>query len=148
MASTTAPAVDPRLPRAAAVADGMDVGESSRQGDNHPFAGDGGDASASASASKRKTRTLAQQVKALDVYEDAVQEPLLECSNLAGMYYTAQEIGSTRPDAKVLREDFCSSGELRQGKRKVVLFCSANVGMLTALMSRTHRAQPSWPRHG
>lgn len=53
---------------------------------------------------------MAQQANALDVYEDAVQEPQLECANLASMYYQAQQIGSDRPEAKVLREDFCSSG--------------------------------------
>lgn len=55
--------------------------------------------------------TMAELANALDVYEDAVQEPLLECSNLASMYYQAQLVGSVRPEAKILREDFCSSGQ-------------------------------------
>lgn len=58
-----------------------------------------------------QANTLAEKANALQVYEDAVQEPLLECSNLAGMYYQAQIIGSTRPEARILREDFCSSGK-------------------------------------
>lgn len=59
----------------------------------------------------RENETEASRANAMDVYEDAVQEPLLECTNLASMYYNAQEIGSKRPDARTLREDFCSSGE-------------------------------------
>lgn len=59
-------------------------------------------------------RTIAEKVDALSVYEDAVQEPLLECTNLASMYYQAQPIGSFRPDAKILREDFCSSAIVAQ----------------------------------
>jgi hypothetical protein len=63
------------------------------------------------SQSSASVDTIASKANALEVYEDAVQDPLLECTNLASMYYGAQEIGSRRPDAKVLREDFCSSGE-------------------------------------
>lgn len=59
---------------------------------------------------ERGRDTEASRANAMDVYEDAVQEPLLECTNLASMYYNAQEIGSKRPDARILREDFCSSG--------------------------------------
>jgi hypothetical protein len=66
---------------------------------------------ASQSAPVNGKGTVASSANALEVYEDAVQEPLLECTNLASMYYGAQEIGSRRPEAKVLREDFCSSGE-------------------------------------
>lgn len=62
----------------------------------------------------RRKKTIAEQVNALSVYEDAVQEPLLECTNLASMYYQAQPIGSFRPDAKILREDFCSSAIVAQ----------------------------------
>lgn len=58
-------------------------------------------------------QTAASRANALEVYEDAVQEPLLECTNLASMYYGAQEIGSKRPEARILREDFCSSGEMK-----------------------------------
>ena len=66
---------------------------------------------ASSSEASNGATTAASRANALEVYEDAVQEPLLECTNLASMYYGAQQIGSRRPDAKVLREDFCSSGE-------------------------------------
>jgi hypothetical protein len=68
-------------------------------------------ASQSSASTSNGKGTIASTANALEVYEDAVQEPLLECTNLAGMYYNAQEIGSRRPQAKVLREDFCSSGE-------------------------------------
>lgn len=55
------------------------------------------------------TSTLASQVDAFAVYEEAVQTPAIECSNLASLYYSAQPIGSRRPEAKLLREDFSST---------------------------------------
>lgn len=64
----------------------------------------------SSPSSSSSPLTVAQQVDALHVYEDAVQEPSLECSNLDSLYYNAQVAGSQRPFARVLREDFCSSG--------------------------------------
>ncbi|PWN32331.1 uncharacterized protein FA14DRAFT_126935 [Meira miltonrushii] len=84
--------MDARLPKFTASSDRAESGQSQQKAD----------------------RTIAEQVDALSVYEDAVQEPLLECTNLASMYYQAQPIGSYRPDAKILREDFCSSAIVAQ----------------------------------
>lgn len=54
--------------------------------------------------------TLAATADVLRCYEEAVQEPMVECVNLDGLYTNAQEEGSDRIDAVVLREDFCSTG--------------------------------------
>lgn len=62
-----------------------------------------------ASSSSPSSSCLARQVDAFAVYEEAVQTPAIECSNLASLYYNAQPIGSPRPDAKILREDFSST---------------------------------------
>lgn len=64
------------------------------------------DPSSIASAS---TQTIAQAVDSFAVYEEAVQTPAIECTNLDSLYYNAQEIGSRRPNARILREDFSST---------------------------------------
>lgn len=65
--------------------------------------------SASATSSSSSKLTIAQQVDSFSVYEEAVQTPLIECNNLSSLYYNAQPIGSPRPDARILREDFSST---------------------------------------
>ncbi|CAO1636058.1 unnamed protein product [Sympodiomycopsis kandeliae] len=64
------------------------------------------DPSSIASTSKK---TIAESVDSFAVYEEAVQTPGIECTNLDSLYYNAQEIGSPRPNARVLREDFSST---------------------------------------
>lgn len=54
--------------------------------------------------------SLAKTIDPFAVYEQAVQTPAIECANLASFYYNAQPIGSRRPEARVLREDFSSTG--------------------------------------
>lgn len=70
--------------------------------------------SGSSGSNGRAAPTIAERADALAVYEDAVQEPALECGNLASLYYNAQDLGSRRPEARVLREDFCSSAIVAQ----------------------------------
>ena len=70
--------------------------------------------SGSSGSNGRAAPTIAERADALGVYEDAVQEPALECGNLASLYYNAQDLGSRRPEARVLREDFCSSAIVAQ----------------------------------
>ena len=53
---------------------------------------------------------LAATADVLRCYEEAVQEPMVECVNLDGLYTNAQDEGSDRVNALVLREDFCSTG--------------------------------------
>ncbi|PKI84270.1 hypothetical protein MVES1_001644 [Malassezia vespertilionis] len=53
--------------------------------------------------------TLAATADILRCYEQAVQEPMVECVNLDGLYTSAQAPASDRTDAIVLREDFCST---------------------------------------
>lgn len=53
---------------------------------------------------------LAATADVLRCYEEAVQEPMVECVNLDGLYTNAQDVDSDRVDALVLREDFCSTG--------------------------------------
>ena len=53
---------------------------------------------------------LAATADILRVYEEAVQEPMVECTNLDALYTNAQPDDSDRQDAIVLREDFCSTG--------------------------------------
>ncbi|CAO1621537.1 unnamed protein product [Parajaminaea phylloscopi] len=65
--------------------------------------------STSSALASSSSSSLARQVDAFAVYEEAVQTPGIECANLASLYYNAQPIGSPRPDAKVLREDFSST---------------------------------------
>lgn len=55
--------------------------------------------------------SLASTADVLAVYEEAVQEPLVECLNLDSLYCAAQLDHTDRPEARILREDFCSSGE-------------------------------------
>ncbi|WFD18871.1 non-specific serine/threonine protein kinase [Malassezia caprae] len=52
---------------------------------------------------------LAATADVLRCYEEAVQEPMVECVNLDALYTNAQEESSDRVDAVVLREDFCST---------------------------------------
>lgn len=52
---------------------------------------------------------LAATADVLRCYEEAVQEPMVECVNLDGLYTNAQDESSDRFDALVLREDFCST---------------------------------------
>jgi hypothetical protein len=55
-------------------------------------------------------KTIAESIDAFAVYEEAVQTPLIEAHNLDSLYYNAQSFGSRRPYAKLLREDFSSTG--------------------------------------
>lgn len=55
------------------------------------------------------TAPLAATADILRCYEEAVQEPLVECNNLDALYTHAQDDTSDRFDARVLREDFCST---------------------------------------
>lgn len=55
-------------------------------------------------------KTIAESIDAFAVYEEAVQTPLIEAHNLSSLYYNAQDFGSRRPYAKLLREDFSSTG--------------------------------------
>ncbi|PWN51307.1 hypothetical protein IE53DRAFT_368189 [Violaceomyces palustris] len=52
---------------------------------------------------------LASTAPVLQCYEEAVQSPLAECSNLDSLYSGAQLDDTDRYDARVLREDFCST---------------------------------------
>lgn len=52
---------------------------------------------------------LAATADILRCYEEAVQEPLVECNNLDALYTHAQDDSSDRFDARILREDFCST---------------------------------------
>lgn len=52
---------------------------------------------------------LAATADVLRCYEEAVQEPMVECTNLDALYTNAQAPDSDRMDAEVLREDFCST---------------------------------------
>ncbi|KDN41616.1 hypothetical protein K437DRAFT_258210 [Tilletiaria anomala UBC 951] len=61
------------------------------------------------SPSSRSAPTLASRADILKCYEEAVQEPLLECSNLSSFYSEAQLSTSLVPEARLLREDFCST---------------------------------------
>lgn len=53
---------------------------------------------------------IAATADVLRCYEEAVQEPLVECVNLDGLYTNSQDKHSDRRDAEILREDFCSTG--------------------------------------
>lgn len=53
--------------------------------------------------------TLAATADILRCYEEAVQEPMVECTNLDALYTNAQPDDTDRPDAVLLREDFCST---------------------------------------
>lgn len=66
---------------------------------------------AAASSSNGAPSTQASRADALSVYSDAVQTPDVECGNLDSLYCDAQADDTDRPEARVLREDFCSSGE-------------------------------------
>lgn len=63
------------------------------------------------SANGSAASTQASRADALSVYSDAVQTPDVECGNLDSLYCDAQADDTDRPEARVLREDFCSSGE-------------------------------------
>jgi hypothetical protein len=65
----------------------------------------------SSSVSGDWSQTLAGRADALAVYSDAVQEPDVECSNLDSLYCGSQHDDTDRAEARVLREDFCSSGK-------------------------------------
>ncbi|PWN40200.1 hypothetical protein IE81DRAFT_325815 [Ceraceosorus guamensis] len=53
--------------------------------------------------------TLASKADALAVYSEAVQDPAAECANIESIYCASQDKDSEVPEAKILREDFCSS---------------------------------------
>ena len=55
------------------------------------------------------SQTLAAKANIFQVYEEAVQDPLLECVNIDALYHDAQLEHSPVPVARLLREDFCSS---------------------------------------
>ncbi|KAN0060002.1 hypothetical protein ACQY0O_007975 [Thecaphora frezii] len=55
------------------------------------------------------TPPLAATAPVLKCYEEAVQEPRVECCNLDSLYSQAQLDDTDRYDARILREDFCSS---------------------------------------
>ncbi|WFD33473.1 hypothetical protein MCUN1_000286 [Malassezia cuniculi] len=67
------------------------------------FAGGGGDGAEGGAA------PLAATADILRCYEEAVQEPMVECVNLDALYTHAQDENSDRMDARILREDFCST---------------------------------------
>ncbi|KAK0528431.1 hypothetical protein OC835_004666 [Tilletia horrida] len=52
---------------------------------------------------------LAATADIMKIYEEAVQEPLIEVTNLDSLYSHCQHEGTDRYDAKILREDFCST---------------------------------------
>ncbi len=52
---------------------------------------------------------LASTAPVLKIYEEAVQEPGVECRNIDSLYSQAQLDDSDRYDARILREDFCST---------------------------------------
>lgn len=52
---------------------------------------------------------LASTAPVLKIYEEAVQEPSVECSNIDSLYSQAQLEDTDRYDARILREDFCST---------------------------------------
>lgn len=52
---------------------------------------------------------LASTAPVLKIYEEAVQEPGVECSNIDSLYSGAQLDNTDRYDARILREDFCST---------------------------------------
>ena len=58
---------------------------------------------------------IAATADVLRCYEEAVQEPLVECVNLDGLYTKSQDKHSDRLDAEILREDFCSTGAYPYG---------------------------------
>lgn len=60
-------------------------------------------------SSSSASSTIAESIDSFTVYEEAVQTPAIECTNLESLYYNAQEIGSPRPNARILREDFSST---------------------------------------
>ncbi|WFC97321.1 hypothetical protein MYAM1_000031 [Malassezia yamatoensis] len=55
-------------------------------------------------------QSLAASADILRCYEEAVQEPMVECTNLDALYTNAQSADSDRMDACIMREDFCSTG--------------------------------------
>lgn len=59
------------------------------------------------------SQPLAATADVLKVYEQAVQEPMVECVNLDSLYCSAQLEDTDRPEARLLREDFSSSGEYK-----------------------------------
>lgn len=90
-----------------------------------PFA----DARPASGAGSGGRQPIAARADVLRCYEEAVQEPLVECTNLASFYCQAQEeLARSRgkegdwTEAKVLREDFCSTGESRVLSRPCVHF--------------------------
>lgn len=64
---------------------------------------------ASAGTATDWKQTQAARADVLKCYEEAVQEPMLECTNLDSFYCGAQQDGSPVPEARLLREDFCST---------------------------------------
>lgn len=52
---------------------------------------------------------LAATAPVLKIYEEAVQEPVVECGNIDSLYSQAQLDDTDRYDARILREDFCST---------------------------------------
>ncbi|KAL9932949.1 hypothetical protein V8E36_008204 [Tilletia maclaganii] len=52
---------------------------------------------------------LAATADIMKIYEEAVQEPLIEVTNLDSLYSQIQHEDTDRYDARILREDFCST---------------------------------------
>ncbi|CAD6893212.1 unnamed protein product [Tilletia controversa] len=52
---------------------------------------------------------LAATADIMKIYEEAVQEPLIEVTNLDSLYSQVQPEDTDRYDARILREDFCST---------------------------------------
>ncbi|KAE8244829.1 hypothetical protein A4X13_0g6220 [Tilletia indica] len=52
---------------------------------------------------------LAATADIMKIYEEAVQEPMIEVTNLDSLYSQVQHDDTDRYDAKILREDFCST---------------------------------------
>ncbi|KAK0550444.1 hypothetical protein OC846_003641, partial [Tilletia horrida] len=52
---------------------------------------------------------LAATADIMKIYEEAVQEPLIEVTNLDSLYSQVQLEDTDRYDARILREDFCST---------------------------------------
>ena len=60
---------------------------------------------------------LASTAPVLQCYEEAVQEPLVEVTNLDSLYSQVQLEGSDRFDARIMREDFCSTGKSQSWRK-------------------------------
>ncbi len=107
--------MDPRLPQHDYSKLGL-TGESQSASSQRPTQGQGASSSAPANAALAQgsaavdwSSTQAARADVLKCYEEAVQEPLIECTNIDSLYASAQLDDTARPEARLLREDFCST---------------------------------------